>query len=163
VQACQCVPPIPETVAYVQRVFATAAQMAASTTLELPGGERLRRVIAFAVGELGSPYRWGAEGPDAYDCSGFTQAAYRAGGVDLPRTSRQQYLASPHVRAGDLQLGDLLFWAHDTADPASIHHVAIYLGDGRMVDAPHTGAYVQIRPVYWTGYIGATRPLAGLL
>ena len=51
-----------------------------------------------------------------------------------------------------------MFWAHDTADPASIHHVALWLGDNRILAAPHTGAVVQVQPVYWTGYIGAIRP-----
>jgi NlpC/P60 family len=79
------------------------------------------------------------------------------------RTSRQQYLASPHVAQEDLQPGDLLFWAYNTSDPATIHHVAIYLGRDTagvdwMIDAPHTGATIQVRRVYWTGYIGASRP-----
>jgi cell wall-associated NlpC family hydrolase len=85
--------------------------------------------------------------------------------VRLPRTSRQQYLASPHVARGDLVVGDLLFWAYNTADPSSIHHVAIYLGrDGAgvewMIDAPHRGATIQIRRMYESGFIGGTRPLA---
>jgi NlpC/P60 family len=64
----------------------------------------------------------------------------------------------------NLQAGDLLFWAYNTSDPATIHHVAIYLGRDSagvewMIDAPHTGATIQVRRVYWTGYIGASRPL----
>ena len=72
--------------------------------------------------------------------------AYEQAGVQLPRTSRQQYLASPHVAQEDLQPGDLLFWAYNTSDPATIHHVAIYLGRDTagvdwMIDAPHTRGY----------------------
>jgi peptidoglycan DL-endopeptidase RipA len=90
--------------------------------------------------------------------------AYQQAGLHLPRTSRQQYQASPHVTQQDLQPGDLLFWAYNTSDPSTIHHVTIYLGRDaagvdRMIDAPHTGATIQVRRVYWTGYIGATRPL----
>jgi cell wall-associated NlpC family hydrolase len=156
-----------ETADYVRKVFAQAAAYAADTTLELPAGDLLARVIAFAYSKIGTPYQWGGDGSNGYyDCSGFTMRAYEQAGVRLPRTSRQQYLASPHVDQGDLATGDLLFWAYNTSDPGSIHHVAIYLGrDGEgvdwMIDAPHTGATIQVRRVYWTGYIGATRPLAG--
>jgi cell wall-associated NlpC family hydrolase len=156
-----------ETADYVRKVFAQAAAYAAATTLELPSGDLLARVIAFAYSKIGTPYQWGGDGSNGYyDCSGFTMRAYEQAGVRLPRTSRQQYLASPHVDHGDLAPGDLLFWAYNTADPSSIHHVAIYLGRDEqavdwMIDAPHTGATIQVRRVYWTGFIGATRPLAG--
>jgi cell wall-associated NlpC family hydrolase len=155
-----------ETADYVRKVFAQAAAYAADTTLELPSGDLLARVIAFAYSKIGTPYRWGGDGSDGYyDCSGFTLRAYEQAGVRLPRTSRQQYLASPHVAHGDLAVGDLLFWAYNVGDPSSIHHVAIYLGRDEqavewMIDAPHTGATIQVRRVYWSGFIGATRPLA---
>jgi cell wall-associated NlpC family hydrolase len=155
-----------ETADYVRKVFAQAAAYAADTTRELPAGDLLARVIAFAYAKIGTPYQWGGDGSNGYyDCSGFTMRAYQQAGVQLPRTSRQQYLASPHVAHGDLQPGDLLFWAHNSGDPATIHHVAIYLGRDTagvdwMIDAPHTGATIQVRRAYWTGYIGATRPLS---
>ena len=156
-----------ETADYVRTVFAQAADYAADTTLELPAGGLLARVIGFAYAKIGTPYQWGGDGSTGfYDCSGFTMRAYQQAGVQLPRTSRQQYLASPHVTHGELAVGDLLFWAYDLSDPGSIHHVAIYLGRDAagvdwMIDAPHTGATIQIRRVYWTGYIGATRLLGG--
>jgi cell wall-associated NlpC family hydrolase len=156
-----------ETADYVRKVFAQAAAYAADTTLELPAGDLLARVISFAYSKIGTPYQWGGDGSNGYyDCSGFTMRAYQQAGVQLPRTSRQQYLASPHVAQEDLQPGDLLFWAYNTSDPATIHHVAIYLGRDTagvdwMIDAPHTGATIQVRRVYWTGYIGATHPLGG--
>ena len=65
----------------------------------------------------------------------------------------------PHPGLDELQAGDLLFWATDAADPASIHHVAMYIGDGYMIEAPHTGAVVHVTQVYLDGYIGATRPV----
>ena len=126
-----------------------------------PAGPAAATAIAFARAQLGKPYVWGATGPDSYDCSGLTGAAYAAAGVSLPRTARQQWYAGPHVALTDLQPGDLLFWASNLADPASIHHVALYLGGGQMLAAPHTGAVVRIQPLYLDGYLGAVRPPAG--
>lgn len=120
---------------------------------------RAAALLAFARNQLGKPYLWGATGPDTFDCSGYTGAAYAAAGVALPRTSRQQWFAGPHVDLGQLQPGDLLFWADDLADPGSIHHVAIYEGGGLMLAAPHSGDVVKEQPVYLTGYIGAVRPV----
>lgn len=115
-----------------------------------------KRVLAAAETELGKPYRWGATGPDSFDCSGLVQEVFAAAGVSLPRTSRQQWYSGPHPRTADLQPGDLLFWANGS-DPATIHHVAIYLGAGYMIAAPHTGTVVQVQPVYDQGYFDATR------
>lgn len=120
------------------------------------------KALAFARTQLGRPYVWGAVGPDAFDCSGLTGAAYRAAGLNLPRTSRQQWYAGPHVGFRDLEPGDLLFWATDVNEPSSIHHVALYAGNGMMVAAPHTGDVVKVQPVYLDGYIGAVRPGAVL-
>lgn len=116
----------------------------------------LRQVLAGAESELGKPYRWGATGPAAYDCSGFVQHAFAAAGRALPRTSRQQWHAGPHPAIKDVQPGDLLFWANGS-DPATIHHVAIYLGAGYMIAAPHTGSAVRVQPVYDSGFFGVTR------
>ena len=119
-------------------------------------------VLAFAQQQLGKPYVWGATGPGAFDCSGLTGAAYRAAGLSLPRTSREQWFAGPHVSLSDLQPGDLLFWASDPNNPGSIHHVALYAGQGLMVAAPHSGDVVKVEPLYLDGYIGAVRPGATL-
>jgi cell wall-associated NlpC family hydrolase len=116
-------------------------------------------VLDFARAQLGKPYVWGATGPDSYDCSGLTQAAYAAAGARLPRIAQDQWFAGPHVELGALQPGDLLFWASDTSAPATIHHVALYLGSGQILAAPHTGDVVKIEPLYLTGYIGAVRPV----
>jgi peptidoglycan DL-endopeptidase CwlO len=120
----------------------------------------VRRAIAEARAELGKPYQWGATGPGSFDCSGLTGWAYGHAGHPLPRTSREQWYAGPHPGLGYLQPGDLLFWATNPADPATIHHVALYIGNDMMIAAPHTGTDVQIQPVYLTGYIGAVRPTA---
>ena len=118
--------------------------------------------IAAARTRLGDPYVWGATGPDTFDCSGLTQWAYAHVGIQLPRVAADQYNAGAHVALDSLQPGDLLFWATDVHNPASIHHVAMYLGAGMMLAAPHTGDVVKIQPVYLSGYIGATRPYVAL-
>lgn len=101
--------------------------------------------VAFARDQLGDPYVWGATGPNAWDCSGLTQAAWRAAGITLPRTSREQYRAGRHIPVDQAQPGDLLFWSTD-GSPAGVHHVALALGDGRVLHAPETGKTVEIRP-----------------
>jgi cell wall-associated NlpC family hydrolase len=116
--------------------------------------------IADATTHLGQPYVWGATGPDAFDCSGLTLTAYAAAGIALPRTAAQQWYTGPQVALGDLAPGDLLFWANDVTNPATIHHVAMYIGNGQMIAAPHAGATVRVQPVYLDGYIGAVRPSA---
>lgn len=114
--------------------------------------------LAFAESLSGHPYVYGGNGPVGYDCSGMTKAAYAHAGVQLPRTAAEQYLAGPHVPLADLQPGDLLFWAYDPADPATIHHTAIYAGNGMMVSANHTGDFIRLQRVWWDGYAGASRP-----
>jgi len=118
--------------------------------------------LDFARAQLGKPYVWGATGPDSFDCSGLTQAAYAAAGVRLPRVAQDQWFAGPHVDLGAIQPGDLLFWASDTSAPATIHHVAFYLGGGQILAAPHTGDVVKVEPLYLGGYLGAVRPVATL-
>jgi cell wall-associated NlpC family hydrolase len=124
-----------------------------------PASPPARAAIAAASTQLGKPYVYGGSGPDVWDCSGLTQWAYRQAGVALPRTAAEQYLAvATKVPLGELEPGDLLFWATDPANPATIHHVAIYVGNAEMLAAPHTGTVVQIQPVYLDGYFGAVRP-----
>ena len=127
----------------------------------LPAGtpSTIAVALAYARSKIGSPYLWGAIGPDQFDCSGLTQWAYGMAGLTLPRTSREQWFSGPHPSLGELKPGDLLFWATNASDPASIHHVAVYFGGGYMIEAPHTGSFVQMVPVYLDGYFGATRPV----
>src|ERR671912_103544 len=95
--------------------------------------------VRFALAQLGKPYRWGADGPKSFDCSGLVQTSYRAAGIHLPRVSRQQYGAGKLVSLKHLRAGDLLFYAKDTSDRRTIYHVGMYLGAGRMVEAPNPG------------------------
>jgi peptidoglycan DL-endopeptidase CwlO len=114
--------------------------------------------VLAAQSREGTPYVWGATGPGEFDCSGLTSWAYAQAGIALPRTSREQWFVGHHVALADLEPGDLLFWATDPTNPSTIHHVAIYAGNGYMIAAPHTGAEVSLQRVYLGGYIGATRP-----
>lgn len=121
--------------------------------------------VAFARGQLGKPYAWGAEGPGSFDCSGLTWAAWRAAGLDWPRmAAADQWHAfqDRQVPRGALEPGDLVFYA-DTSNWRSIHHVGLYAGQGLMIEAPYTGALVRTAAIDRAGYFGAVRPdpLAG--
>ncbi len=107
----------------------------------------IETAIDFAKAQLGKPYLWGGTGPDRFDCSGLMLRAWQAAGVYLPRTAAEQYWAGTPVAVTNLRRGDLLFWTYD-GTPAGIHHVALYLGDGRFIESPHTGSYVRYDSIY---------------
>jgi cell wall-associated NlpC family hydrolase len=120
----------------------------ASCTTPLPApSEVAGRAIQYALGEVGKPYVWGATGPNAYDCSGLMLRAYESAGITLPRVARQQYWAGTQLPVRQAQPGDLLFWGYDTSNPDSIHHVAMYLGNGRMVEAANQTVPLRQRAV----------------
>ncbi|MEU3501225.1 NlpC/P60 family protein [Streptomyces hundungensis] len=108
--------------------------------------------LAFARAQLGKPYVWGATGPASYDCSGLTQAAWKAAGVDLPRTTWDQVKTGSRVATADLEPGDLVFFYDD------ISHVGMYIGNGMMIHAPHSGAYVREESIYYMPIYGSVRP-----
>lgn len=121
-------------------------------------------IVSIAQSQLGVPYSWGGESAGkAFDCSGLVQWVYAQAGDTLPRVAQDQYNATPKVAAGTaLQPGDLLFFG---SGPNGIEHVGIYIGNGQMIDAPHTGADVRVDQVFgpngqslWGNYVGATRP-----
>jgi cell wall-associated NlpC family hydrolase len=111
------------------------------------------QALQFALAQLGKPYKWGGTGPDSFDCSGLAMRAYESAGVDLPHFAAFQYQASHPLTYGQLQPGDLLFWATDAKDSNTIYHEAIYLGSGKMVQAPKTGWNVMISDMWMWGPI----------
>lgn len=115
-------------------------------------GTQAEKVLAFARAQIGKPYVWGATGPASYDCSGLTQAAWKAAGVDLPRTTWDQVKAGTRVATADLRPGDLVFFYDD------ISHVGIYKGDGMMIHAPKPGANVREESIYYMPIYGSVRP-----
>ena len=134
--------------------------------------------VAAAEQWVGTPYSWGGGnssgptlgicGPDGawndcnivgFDCSGLTSYAWAQEGISIPAYSVYQYTLGQHVDSGSLMPGDLMFYADDTSDPSTIHHVTMYAGNGQMVEAPYSGAYVHVTDAeFGNGFIGATRP-----
>ncbi|MGZ4568237.1 MAG: NlpC/P60 family protein [Blastococcus sp.] len=156
-------------VAYEQR------QAAARAAVPLTGTNRgstsaARTAISSALRWVGQMYAWGGGslrgpsegwGPDVgvvgFDCSGLTRYAYAQAGIGIPRVAADQYAALPKVSR--LRAGDLVFYATDPSDPATIHHVAMYLGNGQMIEAPESGERVHVTAMrYGYEYIGAVRP-----
>ncbi|MFE2595456.1 NlpC/P60 family protein [Streptomyces sp. NPDC059396] len=108
--------------------------------------------VRYAVGQIGKPYEWGAEGPDTFDCSGLTQQAWARAGVPIPRTSQEQWDQLPEIELHELRPGDLVIYFPEAT------HVAIYLGDGMVIQAPRPGARVKVSPIAANPLLGAVRP-----
>jgi cell wall-associated NlpC family hydrolase len=106
--------------------------------------------LAWAKTQIGKPYVAGEHGPNGYDCSGLTSASYAKVGISMIQYSKRQFADSLKIPVAQLQPGDLVFFATDTNDWTTIHHVALYAGNGYMVEAPHTGAFVRER-LMWEG------------
>lgn len=121
---------------------------------DLPAADTARaaKAIKFALEQIGDRYVWAAAGPDAWDCSGLTMAAWRAAGVSLPHSSAQQYAIGRKIPRSELAPGDLVYFY------SPISHVGIYIGNGQMVDAPNPSKNVRIAPISMMPYVGATRP-----
>ncbi|WP_068425452.1 C40 family peptidase [Piscicoccus intestinalis] len=98
--------------------------------------------VRVAASKKGKPYRWGASGPNAFDCSGLTSYAYRQAGKSLPRTAHAQYRASKKISRSQARPGDLVFYGG-----ARKHHVGIYAGNGKMWHAPNSGSSVKLSSV----------------
>ncbi|MFC7304848.1 NlpC/P60 family protein [Streptomyces monticola] len=108
--------------------------------------------LRHAVRQIGKPYVWGAEGPKAYDCSGLTSQAWARAGRAIPRTSQEQWARLPKVPLRELRPGDLVVYFPKAT------HVAIYLGDGMVVQAPRPGSRVKVSPIAANPLLGAVRP-----
>jgi cell wall-associated NlpC family hydrolase len=104
-----------------------------------------------ALTQRGKPYLWGAAGPDDFDCSGLVVWAYAQEGISLPHYTGSLWNDGEHISRDNLEPGDLVFF------DADISHVGIYLGNGLMVDAPHSGSVVRVEAVWWGQYVGAVR------
>jgi peptidoglycan DL-endopeptidase CwlO len=113
---------------------------------------RTQAAVDAALSQVGKPYQWGASGPDSYDCSGLTMWAWAHAAVSLPHNSGAQYSATKRVPRPDLAPGDLLFYGNP------IHHVAMYIGNGQMVEAPYTGSHVRVTSITRSDFVGAGRP-----
>ena len=113
----------------------------------LLGNSARARIISAALSKVGQPYVWGAAGPNQFDCSGLVQWSFAQAGILMPRTAAEQFLTGVHIQLSQAQPGDLLFWTYDPNDPTFVDHVAVYLGNGMMVVAPHTGLNVEVVPV----------------
>ncbi|MGW0968331.1 NlpC/P60 family protein [Streptomyces sp. NPDC002516] len=111
-----------------------------------------RKAIAFATRQLGKPYVWGAEGPDSFDCSGLTSQAWLAAGHPIPRTSEEQWRRLKHVPIEDMRPGDLIIYFSDAS------HVALYIGDGKIIQAPRPGRWVYVSPAASMEILGVVRP-----
>jgi peptidoglycan DL-endopeptidase CwlO len=120
-----------------------------------PTSTQADQAVAFAYAQLGKPYQWGATGPDSFDCSGLAQAAWAAAGVSIPRDTYEQWAALPHIASSAIQPGDLLYYD-------GVGHVAMYVGDGYIIDAPQTGLDVEKIPMdtewYAANFVGAVQP-----
>ncbi|MFI6037063.1 NlpC/P60 family protein [Streptomyces sp. NPDC051315] len=158
----------------VERLLAslTAAQLTALAALERDGvakaqktlmasgalsddrnpSEKGGRAVRYALRQLGKPYEWGAEGPASYDCSGLTSEAWRAAGSPIPRTSQEQWARLPRVPLNQLRPGDLVIYFPEAT------HVALYVGKGRVVQAPRSGDRIRVSPLASNPILGAVRP-----
>lgn len=132
---------------------ASSSSSASSVTYTYngPASGRAAAAIQFALAQRGKPYVSGGTGPGSYDCSGLTQAAYRAAGISIGRTTWDQVTDGVAVSQSDLRPGDLVFFY------SGISHVGIYIGNGNVVHAPHTGAVVEIAPMSWMPFAAARR------
>jgi cell wall-associated NlpC family hydrolase len=163
---CGNVGPVCQTASagYAATVLAIAASYGTTTAVSPVA----QQAVNVALAQIGTPYIWGGESTAGFDCSGLVQFSYAKAGLALPRTAQQQYDATAHLpAAAELQPGDLVFFG---AGPKAVAHVGIALGDGRMVDAPHTGADVRLDEIPTAvgasygneTYLGATRPTAAV-
>jgi cell wall-associated NlpC family hydrolase len=115
-------------------------------------GVRAAAAVHFAAAQLGKPYRYGGTGPEAFDCSGLTQQAWRAAGVSIPRTTQTQAAVGAAVSVEHIQPGDLVIFYADRS------HVGIYAGGGKVIVSPHRGAVVKYAPLHSMPISAVRRP-----
>ncbi|AVH61147.1 MULTISPECIES: C40 family peptidase [Streptomyces] len=119
---------------------------------ERPPSREGEKALRYAVGQIGKPYQWGAVGPKSYDCSGLTSRAWQRAGRSIPRTSQEQWARLPRVPLSELRPGDLVVYFPEAT------HVALYAGDGMVVQAPRPGSKIKVSPIAANPLLGAVRP-----
>lgn len=134
-----------EAAAKAAQETSSSATTGSTATADSSYATKAAKALAFARAQVGKPYVWGATGPGSYDCSGLTQAAWKAAGVTLPRVTYDQVTAGTTVALTDAQPGDLVFFYDD------VSHVGLYIGNGMMIHAPKPGAYVREESIYYDG------------
>jgi cell wall-associated NlpC family hydrolase len=134
-------------------------ELASAAALQFTPGSPIPRplpttavALGWAFAELGKPYVWGATGPNSFDCSGLTQFVWHQAGVAIPRVAAAQDAWTIPVPLSQLLPGDLVFFGK-----TDIHHVGIYIGDGLMINAPHTGDVVRVSSIWWSDLAGFGR------
>jgi peptidoglycan DL-endopeptidase CwlO len=123
-----------------------------TVTVQVPDNASASDVVSIAMQYLGCSYVWAGSSPSGFDCSGFVMYVYAKVGVSLPHSSRMQISCGKSVSSGDLKAGDLVFFGNPT-----IHHVGLYIGDGKMIHAAGVGKGVRIDSVWRSNYHGACR------
>lgn len=131
-----------------QDALAASGALSSTRSPSEAGSEAVR----YAIEQIGKPYVWGAEGPESFDCSGLTSQAWSDAGRTIPRTSQEQWRELPRVPVGSLRPGDLVVYFPKAT------HVALYIGDGLVVQAPRPGASVKVSPLASNPLLGAVRP-----
>lgn len=146
-----------EGMAAAQRKFLASGSLSGSagsagSAPSRPPSRRGDEALDYAVRQIGKPYKWGAEGPKAFDCSGLTSQAWAAAGKEIPRTSQEQWAKLRRVSLRKLRPGDLIVYFPKAT------HVALYVGDGMVIQAPRPGARVKVSPIAANPLLGAVRP-----
>ncbi|MHB9853620.1 NlpC/P60 family protein [Streptomyces krungchingensis] len=135
-------------VAEAQKKFLASGSLSSAK----PPSREGEKAVRYAVRQIGKPYVWGAEGPKSYDCSGLTSQAWVHAGDPIPRTSQEQWARLPRIPLSELRPGDLVIYFPEAT------HVALYLGDGMVVQAPRPGTNVKVSPIAANPLLGAVRP-----
>ena len=135
-----------------ERMLAASRDSTRVAPSDIPVSGRAAAAVHYAMAQVGKPYVYGAAGPNSFDCSGLTMAAWGSAGVGLPHSSSAQYGSGTHISASQLQPGDLVFYY------SPISHVGMYIGNGMIVNAENPSAGIRVTGLYSMPYVGAVRP-----
>ena len=135
-----------------ERMLAASRSSTPISTSDIPASGRAAVAVRYAMAQVGKSYVYGAAGPNSFDCSGLTMAAWGSAGVGLPHSSSAQYGSGTHISASQLQPGDLVFYY------SPISHVGMYIGNGMIVNAENPSSGIRVTGLYSMPYVGAVRP-----